>query len=440
MAVVDAGEENASRRRGRRAADRRPVLVFIFLILLLVPLNLQFGPLRLTPFRIFLLLVLVPLLIRLFSGGAGRAIPADWLMMAHVAWSALALIVNHGVGQTWQPAGIFIVEGLGAYLLARVLIRSEADFRYFVSRFLLLMVPFALLGLVESTTGNKVFLEIFRPLGNVYYFVYMEQRWGLDRAQGPFAHPILFGMFAATGIGLGFYLIAGRRIGAALRVCAAPLLGVFFSLSSGAFVAVGIQAILMVWDRTTRSIPRRWGLFMGLVTFFYITIDLLSNRSPVTIFISIATFNLAAAWNRVLIWEYGTAEVRRHPIFGIGLDEWERAFWMSTSMDNFWLLIAVRYGLPSLIFLVVAIIWIMRKVGAAGRADPALADAHKAYLITLVGLMVGICTVHLWDAPFVLFMFLIGSGVWMIDRPAAPPADPATSPRRDGRRRRAALS
>ena len=49
-------------------------------------------------------------------------------------------------------------------------------------------------------------------------------------------------------------------------------------------------------------------------------------------------------------------EVGRHPVFGIGLNDWTRPWWRAkmASFDNFWLLQAMRFGLPTLIFLALA--------------------------------------------------------------------------------------
>ena len=43
------------------------------------------------------------------------------------------------------------------------------------------------------------------------------------------------------------------------------------------------------------------------------------------------------------------------------------------------------------------------------------AQCRKGLIITLCGLAVAICTVHVWNAPYVLFIFLLGSGMWMFE-------------------------
>ena len=70
-------------------------------------------------------------------------------------------------------------------------------------------------------------------------------------------------------------------------------------------------------------------------------------------------------------------------------------------------------------------------------------NARHAWAFTLFGISVAAGTVHLWNSLFVLFLFLIGSGVWMADskpprktdlsRPSgpAPDAPPTRRKRRE---------
>ena len=46
-------------------------------------------------------------------------------------------------------------------------------------------------------------------------------------------------------------------------------------------------------------------------------------------------FDAKTGWGRTEIFQYGAAEVLRHPIFGIGLNDWVRPWWRKPSVDNF---------------------------------------------------------------------------------------------------------
>ena len=92
-----------------------------------------------------------------------------------------------------------------------------------------------------------------------------------------------------------------------------------------------------------------------------------------------------------------------------------------------WLLTAVRYGLPALVFLVLLMLGMIYVVARRKGLPPEWKRARHAWAFTLFGITVAAGTVHLWNALFVLFVFLIGSGAWLID------AKPATRTR--GRQR-----
>jgi hypothetical protein len=193
-----------------------------------------------------------------------------------------------------------------------------------------------------------------------------------------------------------------------------------------------MQIFVAGWDRALQFVGR-WRLLFTLMGLTYVGIDLFSNRTPFHVFVSYFTFSAHSAYNRINIWIYGTAEVARHPIFGIGLGDWIRAPWMSDSMDNFWLLITVRYGVPALLFLLATVFGLVIAAGLRKNLPLEWRHARHAWAFTLFGISVAAATVHLWNALFVLFMFLVGSGAWMADpsvRPKSRALRPQSKPRR----------
>jgi hypothetical protein len=190
-------------------------------------------------------------------------------------------------------------------------------------------------------------------------------------------------------------------------------------------VVLMMQGFVAAWQRVLGRVKGRWAALFALFAATYVAIDLFSTKTPFHVFVNHFTFSRQSAYNRILIFDYGTAEVARHPVFGIGLGDWERPAWMSDSMDNFWLVVAVRYGLPALGFLLALLLGL---VWCAARRKDLPEDwrrARHAWAFTLFGITVAAATVHLWNALFVLFVFLIGAGAWLLDakpgRAAAPP-------------------
>ena len=398
--------------------------MIIFLFAVILPVFFYVGGARMTVLRVFLLLMFLPLFFRWASGAYGHVL-TDGLLIVHVLWTIVAMTQNHPFGRTLNFAGIQGIELLSAYLLARVYIRNVDGFLYFVRVFLWFLVfllPFALYESLTRTMPLSMVLSNIpgiQLLPNVNY----EPRMGLFRAQVSFEHPILFGVFCAAGISLAWAALAAGGATKANRTSWASLAGFagFLSLSTGAMVAMFFQVGLFIWDHISRTIYKRWRLLMIMTAFFYVVIDMLSNRTPITIFISVATFNSATAWNRVLIWKYGSAVMWDNPIWGIGLRYWYRPLWMKASVDNFWLLTAMRYGIPAFLTLAGAFLVSCIKAGSMDFSDdPRRSACQKAYIIALVSIALAACTVHVWGSTFFFVMFLLGAGVWMYTEEGKP--------------------
>jgi O-antigen ligase len=126
------------------------------------------------------------------------------------------------------------------------------------------------------------------------------------------------------------------------------------------------------------------------------------------------TFSSHTGWYRLNIWEYGTQSVLNNPVFGIGLNDWERPAWMGgSSVDNFWLLIAMRHGLPSILLLGAAVALSVLYILRTPIADVLTARMRTGYLVTMVGLFLALATVHVWEQVAVLVFFYIGMGAWL---------------------------
>ena len=415
----------AGLRRAPAAAGARglPGLAILFLLSLLPQISFKIGPLLMKPYRVVLLILFVPLLVRLCAGGAGRMMAIDWLMIGAALWAALALLANHPPSEVIEPIGIVFLEFLGAYVIARTCIRSAEDFRrvvkvlFFITLFLL---AFAVL---ESLTRRPILLQL---LGQGAAAVDTGLRFGLRRAQTVFAHPIHYGAFVSAGLGLAWYAL---RPGAGLvaRAACAFVIGLstLFSLSSGALLAFVMQCVFIAWEAMMAPSPRRWRLFAWGCLAGYIALDLVTTRSPFHVLVNYATFSSGSAYNRILIWQYGTDNVLANPLFGIGLNDWDNPGWMSDSVDNFWLLLTMRYGLPFILMFCGALFLILRRLSRQHLPDPVDRACRAGYLTTVGGVALAGGTVHYWQTMFAFVLFVFGTGIWMISGGATPPPDPA---------------
>ena len=98
------------------------------------------------------------------------------------------------------------------------------------------------------------------------------------------------------------------------------------------------------------------------------------------------------------------------------MTEWRRTGWLWTaSVDNFWLVTAMRHGVPAVLFLVAAIVINLRRIFANKALPESAVECRSAYLVMSTGLFFALSTVHVWGGPSVLVMALIGGGAWMAE-------------------------
>ena len=105
-----------------------------------------------------------------------------------------------------------------------------------------------------------------------------------------------------------------------------------------------------------------------------------------------------------------------NPFFGLGMNDWVRPHFMySGSMDNFWLVMAVRFGIPGFLFLAVGYAWaiflIMRR---KFDSDVMLSNIRRAWVFTFLGLSFTLVTVHVWATIYSFVFFMFGAGIWLV--------------------------
>jgi hypothetical protein len=401
---------------------RLPLPVVLYLFCVIIPIGFQAGPLYMTSLRLMLLIVTIPLMVQILSGRYGRVNIADIFFTAHIAWAAVALFVNHDPAKATEQIGSVGMEFLGGYAIGRAFIRTPETFTA-LCRVLVAVVcvsfPFVVF---EALTGRSLLLEFVRGLPGVSTYADFPNaakwmRMGLQRSQFTFAHPIHYGLFCSVAMSLSWIGLKGAT-STAWRVASTLIIGIcgFLSLSSGAVLAMVLQLGLFFWAAVFVRVQARWWILLGLSILAYITVDLLSNRTPVLVFLSYATFSAHTAYWRVIIFEWGMVNVWANPIFGLGLNDWVRPHWMNSgSMDNFWLVMAVRYGIPGFMLIAVGfLIPLIRVIFLDFSNAPAVNQLRLAWTFSFVGITFTLCTVHIWTNLYSFIFFMFGAGMWFL--------------------------
>ena len=407
----------------------------LFLLCVLLPVKFHAGPLLLSNLRVLLLVLVVPLGIGLLTGRYGRVRVVDVAVLAHLAWMALALAVRSPESAVSQ-VGSAGVEFVGGYLVGRAFVRTPEQFTRLIAILaasLVAMLPFVL---YELKTGTSPPLLVLNALPGVMSekMIWMPPRLNLHRVQMGFPHPIHFGLFAISCfalvfVGLGDRMRAGRR----LALTGVVVVSTFASLSSGALLPMVVQIGLIAWAFGMRAVPHKWLILFGIFAFCYVVIDILSNRTPLEVFMSYATFSSHNAHFRSVIFDWGIRnvfgsavhDIPAAPLFGLGMAKWIRPDWMTaSSVDNYWLLMAMRYGVMGFLTIAAGYAWALWRIGTRDLGDDERLNRLRfAWTVTFFALALTLSTVHVWSATFSYVFFLFGAGMWLLD------AEPGTGSR-----------
>jgi O-Antigen ligase len=389
-----------------------------YAMLLPPQMNLSIGTTSLPPFR-FILIPAIAFIVRELARGVIAFKWSDALILFAGFWVSLALFMTTDAGEAFTAAVAQTTDMAVAYFFGRVTIRSLRDLR----TFLLLMAPgLFVVGIsmvIESVTHKALIQPLFSAITGKSFHYNSSARLGLFRAPGPFPHPILAGMFMTSFLTL--YLTAGLRGWPKFAGVVAAFCG-FFSMSSAALLSITTALVLTTYNWLSERVANlSWRMFFAVSAIFIFFAEA-SGAGTYRLLIKYASLNSSSAYNRIRIWTYGSANVEKNPWFGIGYADWERPSWLSESVDNFWLLVAMRFGLivPILMLfaLFLAVLALMRR---SIHANPIDRRSYRGIAMALAVFAFGGTSVALWGASMVWLFLLMGLGVSIGSSPVGLP-------------------
>ncbi len=417
--AVPGTHSNTQENNMKRAAKiMAPLPIILMVVSFLCPteLSLYLGGLRLPPHRVAMLLLLPLAVWRIVMRPDVSLKNYDVVFILFNLWT-IAVFTHNEDGQAgFVYGGSLALESLGGYLIARAWVRDVDTFQASLRVIATAIVVAALFALPETLLGKTFTHDFLAKMTGYVHPTATETRLGLTRAYGTFDHPIHYGTFCAGLLALFWFAerrVAGKRKKAALLVGAT-----FLGISSAPMLCLALQAGMLVWEKISRGVTSRVSLTLAALTVLYIAASMVSNRTPITLIATGMTLDPWTGFYRLQIWEHGLNNVWANPLFGIGLDEWERPKWMvSSTVDAFWLVIAMRSGIPAFLLLATAIVLIGRAVVKNQRklADPIARKLVMGWFMSLIALSLIGCTVHYWNVLYSYFFFFLGLGGWLAD-------------------------
>lgn len=387
---------NRAPRPMRAAAPRASIMPAISTVLPLASLFysfLIFSPevainlvgINLPAYRITLFLLAIPSVVILSKRTGGRPNFIDIAVGLASFWILVSFVVTYGSQEGLVRGGGIVVDTALSYLVGRASIARLNDVRMLLMVLLpgLMFAGFFLV--MESLSGSLLLRPTFASLfgtvsssvtdGGTATRLVTETRLGLLRAYGPFAHPILAGVFMISFLPLFYF--SGLRSWPFYAGLAVALTG-FFSLSSATFLCLMVAIGAISIDHFKQYFPKlTWWTITSMMSVAVFVAHFASQNGIVSV-LSRLTLTPHTAQYRVLIWEYGLQTIELHPWFGIGYRSWERLWWMHDSVDAHFLLLGMRHGVLVPVLLVLAIVYGVIRLGFLA---PRLKRADRNLLI-----------------------------------------------------------
>jgi O-antigen ligase len=419
--VLDRPDFVTFEMKGRHLAASPPWLLSALVIAIFMPDEFGFTlfGLRLTVARVILLALAPCVLVaygRLIGSGRYRFVPSDLIMPLAGLWMIIAPSTVDGLPEALVKGGVMALDFVVAYAamraipqerqeigtLVKILCVGAAIAGYLSILDTLTGTPFVLHDLAISITGNRIENPIPYVLEDLL-------RFGLIRATGPFAHPILLGSTMVYGLVLMYALSGTYRVFCGLG-CAIGLVGSFSSAPLFALVGAGA---LVIYGRVA-VFPGRWFLIATVAIVAFLLLVLL-HPAPFGWLFGHFLLNAQTGNYRLLIWQFGGDVVLASPITGMGLvaPYASRPQWMSATVDSIWLLSAMQFGIPGSVLIALSMVsacW-----APAGRADQNGNSAHvderrlagSLSVIIFLTIFLGF-TVHFWGTSWILMGLIAG--------------------------------
>lgn len=395
-----------ARRYPQAQESKTPLVIILFLILVvMVPIefSLQLGPLFLPASRFCLIALFFMILPRL---GELKLQLFDWLFIAHVGWVCVAYVLIYPISTAIEMSGAYVLEFLVTYLTARIYLEQISQIRSVIQLLFVLVLISGILALPEALTGVRFIHDFASSLTGKTYKFSPDMRMGITRAASFFEHPILYGVFCASALGLVWFVSTPAQ-----RMFMVPIIAIatWLSASSAPLLIVLIQLVLIAIESFTRTIRRRDKL-LGLATATFAALMQIFTGRGVIGLVMLITINPGTAYTRRAQWNFAIDDVLRNPWFGFVPSTYTRPFWLAPSIDNWWLLIMMRSGIPSLILLALSVLFMWIAIARRDSASQLFKNLRTGWGLMMIALILGAATVTFFGKLQPLFAFYLGMG------------------------------
>lgn len=391
---------------------RRMCIIPFIVVGCIVPFSqlVVFAGLHFMLFRIMILFGWIRVIMR--SEFDLKLEPIDKAILLFV----LAMAVSYTL--LWQTGDAFInkmgyaYSALGTYFLFRLYIKSLSDLEVVVKTLGILVIIISFCMIIERQTEHNPFY-IF---GGVPEMTIMRE--GKVRCQGPFAHPITVGSFAAAMLPL-FYSFyrngSGKKLFLPAMIASATM--VFLTSSSGpAFSFIAVVGGLFFW-RLRRYVKVLFWSMVCIVIVLHIVM-----RAPVWALIDRVSFSPGShSYHRFLLVDQFINRFDEWWLFGTqSTAHWGHESVQLWDVSNQYVRTGVDGGLISLILFLVIIYMSFKAIVRNLRSCVRYQDCQCLFWglgVALVGYLVSFLGVSIWDQTIVVWYMILALTAIQYDQP-----------------------
>lgn len=388
------------------ALPRRWAVVPFIIVAPLIPSGqlLEVGAFHLYVSRILMMFLWARVLVRSEFKALPRS-PIDALMIAQFLCGTIAFIILRGTFSAVVNRLGWVYDGLGIYFLMRWTIRDLVTWRRVLTAFACICLAISIPMLIEKRTDQNM----FSVLGGVEPFT--EIREGAIRAQGPFGHPILAGVFAANLLPL---LVSRKWLGPHSRVfqamgLAAAVIIVFASASSTPIMCCAFGIVgLLAWSIRKHMRFIRWGMLLGLVL-----LQMVMNNPVWSIVARFRVVGGSTGYYRFWLLDNFIRRIGEWWLLGVeSTSKWGYGLW---DVTNMYVRVGVDGGLMTLVLFLAIIVTSYKLIGRSIIDMQGIRPAQKAVWAlgaAFTGHLAAFFGVNYWDqniVPWYLVLAMIAS-------------------------------
>jgi O-Antigen ligase len=368
-------------------------------------MTIYLGDSKFTPGRIAIFLFLVPALFAFFAKPRHRVAP-DFLILLTSAWMVGVTFMTDRSGSISSSVAE-VVEFSGGYLVARAFFFGENGLQAFIQALKVVAIAIIVFAAFEHISGSYL-------VGNTVAAIWgdpgaeADYRNGLLRARSAFPHPILYGTFCAVAGAIFMYSETNRL--SRIFYVGLCLFGTVLAMSSAPLISFFVAISVYSYDCVMKRYAWRWKLLTAAIVILLAAVFLTANR-PTSWIIANLTLDPSTGYFRQATWDRAFYNIGLSPLTGYGFDAFgdPNEFFDNASVDSIWLVLAIRFGVPVVILILLASVTAFLPSKAHfPTGDTYMNDMRTGFTLVLVMFALAGLTVHFWHNIWIFWGMCIG--------------------------------